>query len=479
MTNQLVIFIDILQSELEKLVIPDPSSEVARNTTVLAAKALRRLLVEEMDMPALRQTALAAYAALLPKLREVLDLGALAPLRQVLAMADSADWRPVEAALAGVMGALIARNDETARQLAGQLATIDARLREGREAAWAERSKPRPPRAGGKTARGGSEEEQARLLDFIQRHFPRETTLRIASIQQIPGGFSKHTLFINLEGNQELPDCIVMRRDGPFPGTSVTTEYPIIQKMFAAGVALPRPFAMDAAGEVYGKPFILVSRAAGGIIGDFVTVREPSREVALDLARKMARLHTAPFDGIEEYLVGGTAPITARLLKEIEACEADWKQVVHRQAYVVQAAFDWLKAHIGLAEGPRAVLHRDIGAHNMLIHDHQVSAFLDWETAAVGAPAEDLGYAYYTAVQMTEWPEFLAAYQAASGFQVNQRQLDYYILWASVRILVPILKNVDPVFGGGRKSLSDYYLGDHIGQVLIQRVATKLAAILA
>ncbi len=52
------------------------------------------------------------------------------------------------------------------------------------------------------------------------------------------------------------------------------------------------------------------------------------------------------------------------------------------------------------------------------------------------------------------------------------------MVWASIRILVPIAKNVDPVFSGGRKSLSDYYLGDQIVQVLIQRLATDFSRIL-
>lgn len=479
MKNQLLIFIDILQNELERLVIPDPSTEVARNTSVLAAKQLRRMLVEEIDVPQLRQAALASYGQLLPALRKAMDGQACDRLEQVLAGADTTDWKQVEEVLYQVTAALLLQDDGASRKLAGQLAAIDAHLRNAKEQAWIERSKPRTSRSGSKVQSGGSQEEQARLLNFIQRQFPKETALQISGMKQIPGGFSKHTLFIDLKNNVELPDCIVMRRDGPFAGSSVTAEYPIIQRLHAAGVAVPTPFAMDAAGEVYGKPFILVSRAAGTTIGDFVFVREPSREVALDLAKKMACLHTAPFEGLETALAGGTVSITERLAAEIDACEATWKSVAHQHSYVVQTAIDWLRRNIHLADGPRAVLHRDIGCHNMLVHNHQISAFLDWETAAVGTPAEDVGYAYYTAVQMIDWTAFLAAYEAASGFTLDPRQLDFYMLWASVRIVVPISKGVDPVFSGKSRSLSDYYLGDHIVQVLIQRIATKLSDILA
>ncbi|MCW2620595.1 MAG: aminoglycoside phosphotransferase [Frankiales bacterium] len=476
--GSLLIFIDLLQSELERHVIPDPGSEVARNTTVLAAKQLRRLLVEELDVPPLRQAALASYRELLPALREALDDPAYDDLERVLTAADAPDWDQVEGALYAVTSALLQTERAGARVLTGQLAGIDARLRDAKEEAYTARSTPTGPRRAAKPPTGGTEAEQARLLAFLQRAFPAETSLRIAGMKQIMGGFSKDTLFLSLEDNVELPDVLVMRRDGPYPGSSVVTEFPVIEKLYAAGVAAPKPYAIDATGEVYGKPFILVSHAPGRTIGDFVVVTDPSREVALDLAEKLARLHAAPFDGIEDLLVGGTAAITDRMAAEIATCDATWKSVVNQHSFVVQAAIDWLGRNVQLADGPRAVLHRDLGAHNMLIHDQAVSAFLDWETAAVGTPAEDLGYVYDMACQMIDGAEFLAAYQAASGFAVDQRQLDYYVLWASVRIVVPISKGVDTVLGGGRKNLSEYYLGDHIVQVLIQRIATTLSRIL-
>src|SRR5690606_23718509 len=189
-------------------------------------------------------------------------------------------------------------------------------------------------------------------------------------------------------------------------------------------------------------------------------------------------LHAAPFGDIESHLAGGTTSVTERMAGEIEICEATWKSVIHEKSYVVQAALDWLKRNIDLAEGRRAVVHRDIGVHNPLINSHDVSAIVDWETVAVRDPEEDVRCAYYRPIQVVEWPEFLAAYEKAAGFYVDRRQLDYYMLWSAVRILPTICKNVDPVFRGGRGSLADYYLGDQVVQILIQRIASKLTEML-
>jgi aminoglycoside phosphotransferase (APT) family kinase protein len=210
-----------------------------------------------------------------------------------------------------------------------------------------------------------------------------------------------------------------------------------------------------------------------------VVIKEPSEAVALDLARKMACMHTAPFDGIEEFVIGGSLPIAERVLGEIQAAEATWNSVIHQQSFVVHAAFDWLKRNIGLADGPRSLLHRDIGFHNMMVRNEEVSAFLDWETAAVGTAAEDVGYTYDSVRQMTDWDTFVATYENAAKVTLNRKQLEFYTLRGSVRIVVPISKGVDPVFAGTRKNLSEYYLGDHIVSVLMQRIAHQLAHVLS
>jgi aminoglycoside phosphotransferase (APT) family kinase protein len=87
------------------------------------------------------------------------------------------------------------------------------------------------------------------------------------------------------------------------------------------------------------------------------------------------------------------------------------------------------------AEGRRSIVHRDVGCHNMLGKDGRLAALLDWETAVVGNPAQDLGYAYHTIVQMMPWEEFLAEYEKAGGIIPRPAEIDYYRLWRAVWIM--------------------------------------------
>lgn len=101
----------------------------------------------------------------------------------------------------------------------------------------------------------------------------------------------------------------------------------------------------------------------------------------------------------------------------------------------MQQGIDWLRGHLTLADGRRAITHRDVGCHNMLGKDGRLAAILDWETAVIGNPAQDLGYAYHTIVQMLPWEEFLAEYARAGGNVPSAAEIDFYRLWRSVWIM--------------------------------------------
>lgn len=476
MDRRALVFLGVLQVELESAAAAGAGSEAVRTICELASTEVTRHLVAEAELPRLRAEALVAYRDLLPAVRAHVTQAAAQDLELAF---DSEDWDDGETALTAVLSELLSAGDRGALCVAAELTAVDARLRADYEQACRRPCESTAAGSRRRTPVTGTAEDKARLLEFLTAEFPRETQLTIGSITQISGGFSKHTLSIELANTVDLPPSLVMRRDGPFPGSSVVDEYAVIQKLFAAGVAVPQPFAVDATGETFGKPFILVSHVVGRAIGDSVTVREPSRQVALDLASKLARLHQVAVDGLEADLAGGTTSITQRLSAEIDTSATQWGGVVNRRSHVVPTAIDWLRRNIEVAEGPRAVLHRDVGFHNLLVHDQQIAAILDWETAAIGTPAEDVAFVFHTVEQMMDWDEFLDAYESDTGVVMDRAQLDFYKIWASVRILSTVAKNVDPVFDGTRKSLPQYYLGDHVVQILIQRLAGDLSEVLA
>ena len=483
MKSRQLVFLKLLETELVRTLIPAASNDIARRIATLAADQLYRVRLDETVVPQLRGDAVAAYRTLLPSLASYIDQALCTRLDQTLSAANADAVEALDSVLRSITQALLENNTAAATLLAGKIIAIDANFRGGKERAFADRHNilVEDDAVGASSGSSLNDEQQARLLNFLKQQFPAEKNLRIASVVPVPGGFSKQTIFINLENNLALPASLVMRCDAAYEttGGSVTAEFPVIQKMYVGGVAVPKPYAVDDTGAVLGRKFILVSRAPGINLGNFLVVTHRSREAALDLAGKLAKLHAAPFDGLESVLEGGRISASERLMVEIKFHEDMWAGVVNTRAYCIDAAFKWLKDNIALADGPRGVVHRDVGVHNMLFDDNKVSAFLDWETAVIGNPAEDVAYTYYNVVQMIDWNDYIAAYEKAAGVTMNRRQLDFYMLWGSMRVAVGISRMTDPVLSGKRINLPEYYLADYFGQTLFERVSSKLAEVLS
>ena len=73
--------------------------------------------------------------------------------------------------------------------------------------------------------------------------------------------------------------------------------------------------------------------------------------------------------------------------------------------------------------------------HNLLMADGVVSGVLDWEIAHIGHPGEDLGYVRPVIEQMLPWDDFMAAYVQAGGEKLSRMELDFFSLYAAMRLL--------------------------------------------
>jgi aminoglycoside phosphotransferase (APT) family kinase protein len=301
----------------------------------------------------------------------------------------------------------------------------------------------------------------------------------VASSRALAGGFSRSTLFVELSGTRTLPAAVVIRRDGQVlhSGNSVGFEYPILKELSAAGLPVPMPLAAELSGQVLGRPFLVVSRLEGTTFGDTIDVSIQDHALCLDLARQLARLHRVPADRFG-HVHGSGMRIVDRVRGEIEADRQAWR-AVGPPCLPMDAAFAWLARNMDAADGPVALVHRDIGGHNMLAHDHRIHAILDWEIAVVGNPAEDLGYARYTIAQLGDWDAFLDAYSEAAGWRPPEASLDFYTLWGAVRLGVLIGKARAGVRSGQLRDLGLVYVSEHFMPRFISRVAEMMGRLLA
>jgi aminoglycoside phosphotransferase (APT) family kinase protein len=167
----------------------------------------------------------------------------------------------------------------------------------------------------------------------------------------------------------------------------------------------------------------------------------------------------------------------SRIRHEIQVERENWRSLGKADA-MVHTSFAWLEQHLDRAGTRRALIHRDIGMHNILVDASRVTAFLDWECPVIGNPAEDLGYARYTAMQLCEWDEFLAAYSEGGGMIPSREELDFYTLWGLLRVALIIARARAGVVSGQLPDLGLAYVGEHFVQRLLCRVSETLSSLL-
>lgn len=155
-------------------------------------------------------------------------------------------------------------------------------------------------------------------------------------------------------------------------------EFTLLEMARSAGVPAPRPYLVDASGQILPRPYLIMALVEGE------AVLEPPADipgVARPLAAVLARIHQIPRDG---------APFLR-----------DQYQVFDRRLREVPVTFDEalnereIRAALARAWPPASgnepvLLHGDFWPGNVLWLGGQLTAVIDWEDAGFGDPLADL-----------------------------------------------------------------------------------------
>lgn len=465
-------YLDIVDAELERGFAADGEGLSARSLRYLR-RVLDLLRLRLGVLPALERGALEQYDRVLDELCAQLhdaDEGMALIAELVTHVRAQPDYARAAPCLQTAVRILADRDTPSSRHLLARIAGISHDLSEAfnRETLRARGERPLDAAAAPALDAG----KTGALRDYLRRVFPRETTLEVAGARVVPGGGSKQTLFVDLCGTRELPATVVLRMDradGIGADVTVVDEYHLFEILFELGLPVPRPFAAERDAAVLGAPFIVVSRLPGGNIGDWLDVDEPSRDFALDLARVLATLHAVPPERVGDRLPGATGSVRERFEQDLRKYEASWR-ASGQPSIAMEQAVAWLKRNIAAAEGRRALIHCDVGAHNMLGSNGRLTALLDWETAVIGNPAQDLTYVRPTVEQMLPWEDFLRAYEDAGGTVPGPLEMDFYELWRNVWILYFLIIARSYIGSGLSGSLIHAYGAEQIYQATEHRL---------
>jgi aminoglycoside phosphotransferase (APT) family kinase protein len=308
----------------------------------------------------------------------------------------------------------------------------------------------------------------ASALEHYLRAHPRGGTgVRIGEARLLSGGRSKITVLVRQRGAVDLPAEFIVRQDWSqgVPGTSVKTEFALIEGLFRAGVKVPEPLLLEP-GTVLGTPFLVTTRVPGNQHGDYFN---PPRceAVALAVAGELGRIHSLAVAPFVEAGVRRGASTPAQMLTAL----AGFREAHERcgvPARTVDLALDWLESQCMRVDTSRqAVVHNDLGAHNLMLEDDTLTAILDWELAAIDHPAADLAFVKEWISLIIPWDRFLERYRQAGGAEIDRLERDFYALWVAVRTYVMFI-NFRVAIGKGelREFHSVYSVMDYLPRIL-------------
>jgi len=252
----------------------------------------------------------------------------------------------------------------------------------------------------------------------------------LTSIAIPNGSFSNYTHIVTAQLKDGSPYQVVVRRYKVFGdydrGEKARREFQTFELLNQHKVPAPEALYLDEKGDVLGIPGIVTRFVEGTHKMD--TPSDPL-DWARKLARTLAKIHSIQCGEAEQkFLLKGNSEATW-FLKYDEPPQ-------YMQEYPGGADLWHMLRELSskLQADTPVLLHIDYWSGNILWHENEISAVIDWEEAAYGDPAVDVAYARMNIILMglpDAADEFVRVYELETGHAL--KNLGFWELAASVR----------------------------------------------
>ena len=304
------------------------------------------------------------------------------------------------------------------------------------------------------------------LAAFVHRTVHGANAVEVHNLVPIAGGFSRETFRFDAhvttsEGRHVLP--MILRKDPPAAAsilqTSRKVEHDLIEALRVhTSLPVSRSYGYEMDASVFGECAMVIQRMHGsGQTSNLFNGGDDADQVddvVRHLCEMMAELHSADVDRLnvdgqmsDPRGVGiDTSSWDAYMDSTFEYYISSYPTFAYDpSAQIVLDAALTLRRH-----KPRplrlSLVHGDFNPANFLYEDGKVTALIDWENSRVGDPREDLGWMVAmdqmsdTSVMSHPRDEggFLAYYNKLTGLGVTQDELNYFVLFGTLNIAVPV-----------------------------------------
>jgi aminoglycoside phosphotransferase (APT) family kinase protein len=304
------------------------------------------------------------------------------------------------------------------------------------------------------------------LKRVLHRHFPDAESIVVEELAVIAGGYSRETYrfdaHVHHRGERRVYPMI-LRKDPPKAAailhTSRQLEHDLLQRVRRhTSIPVGDSYVVEMDSATFGEAAMVIERVHGSGEPSLLFNGGPNADqaeaVATHLCELIAELHmTDPKklnpDGVFDDPRGvGMDP-------------SRWQSYMDEATnYYVRAydefAFDpmpvFKDAFLDIRRNkprplPITLVHGDFNPANFLYESGRVTAIIDWENSHMGDPREDLGWMAHTDLlsatdimgSVKVDGGFLGHYNRITGFNVTPEEVEYFRLFSSGNIGVPVL----------------------------------------
>ncbi len=326
----------------------------------------------------------------------------------------------------------------------------------------------------------------------------------IKNAHWLAGGASKLQMGFDITWNRpgvgQETTKMVLRTDlaESLHATSRLREFQIVNAM-QGHLPVPTAFFVDVTGEHLPYPGIVYGFALGvtkpstaksGVSGLGTWMPEDVRKaLSPQFVRDMAKLHTFDFSKADLSSFDIPQLGTENAHWAVSWWDRVWAEDAEEEVPLMALASSWLHKNAPAVD-QLSVVHGDFRTGNYLFNeaDMKISTWLDWELARIGDRHQDLAWSTSHAFStMTEdgktvlisglmpEPEFLEAYEKASGLKVDRKALHYYQVFNAYSMIAMTLGTSFRVAKNGKSHqdiLLAWLLG--VGYMLLDEVRSLI-----
>jgi aminoglycoside phosphotransferase (APT) family kinase protein len=278
------------------------------------------------------------------------------------------------------------------------------------------------------------------------------TTVTVDNLRRTTAGFSRENWVFDATWDGGAHQLIA-RRDpaGSVLATDRQVECALLTAIQHTDVPAPVLRWVDLAGERLGRPALIMDLAPGRCDSFVLNGDQPLPErlaTAHHIYDLLADIHRIDWraTGLGRHLVHPGHHAAAAAL---DHWEAELGKVKFEPEPELAFVLSWLRANVP-GNDVVTLVHGDFKPGNVLLDDNNdVTAVLDWETAHLGDPHEDLGWvtnplrAYeHSIAGAWETADLLQRWSERTGMTVDADRVQWWRVLANVKLTVIVLTGI-------------------------------------